>query len=127
MKVEYRSNNSGGSWWLKDEDWKALEQAGWKVEWVSEADPESIAAKFTRNGRYLGAIATTASYECETPQEALRSFELFTGQQVSDEGCNCCGAPHSFSWDDGYCSGEDCLKYLYPNKTPKTLREFYEN
>lgn len=32
-RVEYRHNNSGGSWWLKDEDWKSLEDAGWWVEW----------------------------------------------------------------------------------------------
>lgn len=31
--VEYDSNNSGGSWWLSDEDWKALEDAGWTVMW----------------------------------------------------------------------------------------------
>ncbi len=27
-KIEYSSNNSGGDWWLKDEDWFALEKAG---------------------------------------------------------------------------------------------------
>lgn len=31
--VEYDSSNSGGSWWLKDEDWAALEKGGWTVEW----------------------------------------------------------------------------------------------
>jgi hypothetical protein len=31
--VEYESNNSGGSWWLNDDDWKALEKAGWVVAW----------------------------------------------------------------------------------------------
>jgi hypothetical protein len=36
MKVEYSSNNSGGSWWLKDKDWYTLEKAGWKVEWYKE-------------------------------------------------------------------------------------------
>ena len=34
--VEYDSNNSGGNWWLDDNDWKALEAAGWKVDWESE-------------------------------------------------------------------------------------------
>ena len=24
MRVEYSSNNSGGEWWLADEDWLAL-------------------------------------------------------------------------------------------------------
>lgn len=33
MKVTYSSNNSGGSWWLTDENWRDLEQAGWVVEW----------------------------------------------------------------------------------------------
>lgn len=33
--VEYDSNNSGGSWWLSDDDWRALEAAGWKVAWAS--------------------------------------------------------------------------------------------
>ena len=33
MKVEYYSDNSGGRWWLNDEQWKALEDAGWEVEW----------------------------------------------------------------------------------------------
>lgn len=33
MKVKYEATNSGGDWWLKDKDWKALEGAGWHVEW----------------------------------------------------------------------------------------------
>ena len=32
MKIVYSSNNSGGSWWLSDEDWKKLEAAGWNVD-----------------------------------------------------------------------------------------------
>lgn len=34
MIVEYSSNNSGGDWWLSDDDWKNLESAGWKVKWI---------------------------------------------------------------------------------------------
>ena len=33
MLVTYKSNNSGGGWWLDDKDWKALEKAGWHVIW----------------------------------------------------------------------------------------------
>ena len=44
MYVEYDSNNSVGSWRLNDEDWKALEQAGWVVEW--------------RKAKFTGASAT---------------------------------------------------------------------
>lgn len=36
MIVEYSSNNSGGSWWLSDKHWLALEAAGWRVEWGGE-------------------------------------------------------------------------------------------
>jgi len=32
-RVEYDSNNSGGGWWLDDEDWRKLEVAGWTVNW----------------------------------------------------------------------------------------------
>ena len=123
MLVKYSSNNSGGRWWLEDKDWHALEAAGWKVDWVRlnkkswllDADGE----------RSLGALATEAEKEFETPGEAMREFEKVTGQTVSDEGCNCCGAPHSFSWSAGamdFASGEECLQYMYSN-VPRSLRD----
>lgn len=31
--ILYDSNNSGGSFWLTDENWRDLEAAGWHVEW----------------------------------------------------------------------------------------------
>lgn len=46
MYVEYDSNNSGGSWWLKDSHWRALEAAGWKVQWAH------LEKKFTRRGPF---------------------------------------------------------------------------
>lgn len=111
MKVTYDSNNSGGHWWLKDDDWKALEKAGWVVHWKPE--------------RWLGALATSAEIECETPQEAIRSFEAATGQNAADEGCNCCGAPHAFHWDDyrGHVSGEECAATLLGLDELPTYRE----
>lgn len=42
--VEYSSNNSGGHWWLTDDDWKQLELAGWKVAWCR-------LGKLYKNGR----------------------------------------------------------------------------
>lgn len=111
MLIEYSSNNSGGYWWLEDEDWRKLEAAGWHVEWLKE--------------RWLGSMATTASKQFETPSDAMKEFEIITGKKVDDEGCNCCGPPHSFSWDGGYASGEDCLQYLF-KKPMRSLREMYE-
>lgn len=142
MKVEYSSTNSGGGWWLEDKDWKALEKAGWRVNWGGvyfcqskwiekpEGKPEPHAdggkcgghRKFdsfkdvTEDDRWLGALAKSAEIDVDSVAEAIRSFEDVTGQTASDQGCNCCGAPHSFSWRGGYTSGEDTLDYLYPNE-----------
>lgn len=129
MRIKYSSNNSGGGWWLKDEDWKKLEAAGWEVDWIKNHKPGLSGPD--KEGRWLGALATRAHIEVPTPADAMRSFEAVTGQNVSDEGCNCCGAPHSFSWDTedgkwGYASGEDCLGYLYPHTEKISLREAYE-
>ncbi len=122
MLIKYRSNNSGGDWWLKDKDWKALAEAGWGVEWVKGGKH-----LFTDKGgtRWLGALATSASKDFPTVRECLQEFERITRQDVSDKGCGCCGAPHSFSWEGGYCSGSDCLEYLYDDP-PKNLREAIE-
>ena len=99
MKFEYSSNNSGGVWWLSDDNWADLEKAGWEVEWTDE--------------RWFGALATAASKEFETFRDCIEDFEKVTGQDASDEGCNCCGPPHCFSWDGGYASGEGVLAELY--------------
>lgn len=125
MKIIYCSNNSGGTWWLKDKHWKALEKAGWVVHWAS--DPKSGLSKYLGpDGKYLGALARDAHKDFETPAEAIREFEEVTGLEASDEGCNCCGPPHCFSWEGDFASGEDCLEYLYGKDTPKTLREAIE-
>ena len=128
LTINYSSNNSGGDWWLKDQDWKALEAAGWKVEW--KKDQNDFGGRPYKDGRWLGALATKASKQFDSPASAMREFERITGQTVSDEGCNCCGAPHSFNWEgpDGYdyASGEGCLAHLYPNVEPMTVREAYE-
>lgn len=82
MLVRYSSNNSGGQWWLTDDDWNKLQQAGWSVNWREE--------------RFLGAIATDATYQCESIEEARQSFAVATGENPDAEGCDCCGPPHGF-------------------------------
>ena len=157
MKIEYTSNNSGGSWWLSDDDWKNLEKAGWTIIWGGEYfchtkfsfhekpenKPEPCKSdkkcpghrcfdsweEMTNDDKWLGALAKSAYKDFNSIIEALKEFEKITGQNVSDEGCNCCGAPHGFHWtgkngEYGYCSGEDCLEYLFPkNKTDLSKRE----
>lgn len=94
----YDSNNSGGSWWLTDEDWINLEEAGWNVQWFRNMKSRFVSYA---NGRFLGALASEASREGLTFREAIREWEQVTGQSANALGCSCCGAPHSFSSDDG--------------------------
>ena len=95
-QIEYSTNNSGGSWWLTDEDWYALEEAGWTVQW--EKDIKDKLFKDSSNpDRWLGALATKATFPGDDFEEAVRSFENATGQHANDQGCDCCGQPHSFT------------------------------
>jgi len=155
IEVEYRANNSGGNWWLDDEDWMALEDAGWHVKWgglmwchsdfTIDENPEPTCktnkecqghrkcetAEEAEGMRFLGALAVEATKKFNTIQDALQEFEAVTGEDTSAEGCNCCGPPHSFSWKgekgSDFCSGESCLPYLYPDKEiPGSIRECLE-
>ena len=128
MLVGYSSNNSGGDWWLSDQEWKNLEKAGWTVCWISGEDKPYT--KPDSEGRYMGALATRAYIEIDSIREALKSFEAATNQSASDNGCKCCGPPHAFSWGYGihyipeevtekykldpwgYASGSELLNYL---------------
>jgi hypothetical protein len=89
--IVYSSNNSGGSWWLDDEDWQNLENAGWKVRWAKDMDGYADS-----NGRWLGALATSATRYGLSEDEAIAEWESVTGQDADAEGCDCCGQPHSF-------------------------------
>jgi len=89
MKVViYDSNNSGGDWWLTDQNWKDLQTAGWFVNWEKE--------------RWLGALAISAKRYGLSEEEAISEFETITGESAEDPGCPCCGQPHEF-----YCREEN--------------------
>lgn len=97
MKVEYSSNNSGGSWWLTDKNWMDLEEAGWAVDWY--ADKTSWGGKPYKEGRFLDALASGATREGLTLDQAVEEWESVTGQRAADAGCSCCGHPHSFYFE----------------------------
>lgn len=77
-RIEYQSNNSGGSWWLNDEQWLALERAGWQVEWLDKPFA-------------MGAVREGLSF-----QEAVAEWERVTGCSAKERGCDCCCRPHFF-------------------------------
>lgn len=108
----YTSNNSGGGWWLSDDDWVKLEAAGWEVEWVRDEKDRTF-LRADKDGRWLGALATTAKRRDLTLKDAVREWESITGQSAAEEGCNCCGPPHGFSFydDNGkYVAGVDIVR-----------------
>lgn len=123
MIVEYSSNNSGGRWWLSDDDWKSLESAGWDVKWVKDSE---FLKEYGHTGeRFMRALAMEATLECETPQEAVLSFIKATGKDVLEEGCNCCGPPHSFRDMDNrfFASGQELAAYVHGPEAPTTYAE----
>jgi hypothetical protein len=139
--VEYSSNNSGGGWWLKEEDWKALEERGWKLvgkfeyengNYKYDEDGVPIFSKPNKETEWLGAYCKYAFRVGTDIKSVLEEFEEVTGQDVMDEGCGCCGAPHSFDWwyfkdgervSLGWASGEDLGQYLYGETGGLSKRE----
>lgn len=116
IKVDYDSNNSGGNWWLDDEDWDALEAAGWNVDW--RKDKVGGLGGADENGRWLGALATSASKDFDSMREAVEEWERITGQSASEPGCyTCCGQPHNFYGKDvetgEYVSGPEIRTESY--------------
>lgn len=96
MVVWYSTNNSGGEWWLSDEDWKALEAAGWEVDWVTNWEPQMHLIPPSKDGRWLGTLARDAFRHGLSLEEAIAEWERITGQLSTEEGCPCCGPPHNF-------------------------------
>jgi len=110
FNVAYDSNNSGGSWWLKDKDWKDLEEAGWHVHWAKDRSSDTIFYReIKKTGRWLGALATSActDIDAKDSNEAKRiaqiKWEGVTGKNGDEEGCSCCGQPHNFYAHEGSC------------------------
>lgn len=66
--LEYASNNSGGSFWLSDEDWKNLAEAGWTVGWIY-----AVKDKYTRFGSDEVTVESGRLYG-DTWEEATRTL-----------------------------------------------------
>lgn len=119
MKVEYSSNNSGGSWWLQDKHWRALERAGWKVFWVKDSAEHKkhvyLSAREKKDGRWMGALAVYAEYPTSSLKEAIESWEAATGKDATALGCSCCGTPHNFTLQNDEGEYVDSWSPEYPS------------
>lgn len=117
--TEYDSNNSGGSWWLSDQNWIDLEAAGWHVEWGGRAYGGEVPAKSAEDAaknRYMGALAVSATRDLPITL-AIQEWERITGDSASDEGCGCCGPPHSFAEYDRQTKQQTRSAYISTNPT----------
>lgn len=106
--IEYSTNNSGGNWWLTKQNWKDLEKEGWKLFNCDEFIYKNGDHAFGRDGlpKRVSPRVKDETFEqyahygfkyFDSIEEAVREFEEITGQDVEEEGCECCGQPHSIS------------------------------
>lgn len=117
--TEYDSNNSGGSFWLSDQNWIDLEKAGWIVEWGGRSygeEPKCRSAEEAAKNRYMGALAISARRYLPITL-AIAEWERITGECATDEGCGCCGPPHSFEECDAKTGKHIRSAYIATNPT----------
>ena len=106
MRIKYSSNNSGGSWWLSTKDWQKLQEAGWhcyRSDYGSDGKYHDISLddSIASGKGWLKAHATYAEKDFPGSEKvamatAVAEWEEITNQNAEDEGCHCCGQPHSF-------------------------------
>lgn len=85
MLFIYSHNNSGGTDWLDPEEWENLQKAGWTLP--------TFAGSTIYND--------TAKKDFPNFESALAEWEKITGADFYEEGCECCGCPHSFRDENG--------------------------
>jgi hypothetical protein len=71
---------------------------GWKKTYEILLVPQSYDEAVENGARWLGGLAMSCAKAGEDPNELVREWERITGQNAADQGCNCCGPPHSFEW-----------------------------
>lgn len=103
LLIKYYSNNSGGGDWLDKDQWRALEEAGWRLFGFNDFIFND--GKYALDGKGLpkrkkSQIDKNMKYAFKrfnSIDEAIEEFERLTGEDADAEGCECCGQPHEFS------------------------------
>jgi hypothetical protein len=92
-------NNSGGYYWLGEDDYKDLIDKGWTrgVEKYGYGGTETRVAHKTFE----------AASEDHAIELAKSEFEVVTGQRADAIGCTCCGRPFYFSVDPYWIIDEE--------------------
>lgn len=92
--VEFSPNNSGGHWWVTNQNFSDLEKSGWIIPWCKDNSDKSFLEK---DGTYMGLNARHAYKETNSLASAIEEWEHVTGLDARSLGCPCCGPPHSFT------------------------------
>lgn len=96
IKVRFSHNNSHAKEWITEHQLGLLENLGWKHDFFKEAP-----YKWGKVQRFY-----ESTKEFETPADAINEVKSIVGSRIYDNGCNCCGAPFTFSWKTSETSGK---------------------
>jgi len=99
-KYELQENNSGGDWWLTEQDYKNLFAAGWKLpkDWDKPSyEGDEPWEPFCGGAPVPHGWRRSTYIRASSIGEAIRSFETATGRSFYERGCSCCGAPFAIS------------------------------
>ena len=99
VRVVFNENNSGGSWWLREEQYQKLFDAGWKPgrwRYGDEGKGYGGAVKIIVLDAVDAKLAERQAYDL-----AITEWEHLTGENHNEVGCTCCGPPYQFyDWDE---------------------------
>lgn len=91
--VTLDQNNSGGYFWLSDEQFDALLADGW---YVAEDSGQWRLNSYGKRAQNL-KLDVPVEREDHAVTIAKIEFERITGEQADAIGCTCCGPPFDFN------------------------------
>jgi hypothetical protein len=87
-RVELNQNNSGGYWWLSDEQVDALLADGWFIDGSNTYR--------MREGKRALNLSIDLPVTTGAVEIAMIEFQRVTGEDPNAIGCTCCGPPFHF-------------------------------
>jgi hypothetical protein len=94
-RITFSENNSGGCWWLKQEQYANL----FKVWWKPGRECYDGTVRGASRIIVLDAIDEDVALAAAS-KLAIMEWEKATGENADEIGCTCCGPPYQFyDWD----------------------------